>query len=88
MEMLPALPHKQFLDLTITYDIDLGNNASCRVRNEMRLGVSEDELYEAAIKNARERGYSVVPMKDMITVDGSLKSRSLWKKSIAWRFRS
>lgn len=66
MEMLADLPHRRFLDLAVTYDIDLGNNASCRVRNKMKLSVSEDELYEAAMKNARERGYNITPMRELI----------------------
>ena len=66
MEMLPTLPHRRYLDLAITYDIDLGEHASCRVRNEMKLSVSEDELYEAAMKNARERGYQISRMDEII----------------------
>ena len=66
MEMLPTLPHRRFLDLAITYDIDLGEHASCRVRNEMKLGISEDELHEAAMKDARERGYQISRMDEII----------------------
>ena len=66
VEMLSALPHRRFFDLAITYDIDLGEHASCRVRNEMKLGISEDELYEAARKNARERGYQINRMDEIV----------------------
>lgn len=66
MEMFKSLPHRQYLDFAITYDIDLGEHASCQVRNEMGLSVPEKDLYEAARKNAKERGYQITWMDEMI----------------------
>ena len=67
-EILQGLPHRRFLDLAITYDIEIATGASCRVRNEMMeiISLSEDDLYEAAIRNIRLRSYQIMTMADML----------------------
>ena len=63
-EMLTTLPHRRFIDLAITYAIDVGENASCRVSNEM--GFTEEELYNAAMENARNHGYSIRSLSEIV----------------------
>ena len=69
-EMLEGLPHRQFLDLAITYEIEIEKNSTCRVRNGMMLNgmvdLTEEELYEAAMRNARLRKYQILPIWDVI----------------------
>ena len=50
-EMLEGLPHRRFLDLAITYEIEIEKNSTCRVRNGMIAAsdITEEELYEAAM---------------------------------------
>ena len=67
-EMLEGLPHRRFLDLAITYEIEIEKNSTCRVRNGIAetLDLTEEELYKAAMRNARLRKYSVMPIWDVI----------------------
>ena len=64
IELLGTLPHRRFLDLAVTYAIDVGENASCRVSNEM--GFTEEELYNAAMENARNHGYSIRSLSEIV----------------------
>ena len=67
-ELLTALPHRKFLDLAITYDIEVSSGATVRVRNEMMgiISLSEDELYVSALRNIRLRSYRILTMADML----------------------
>ena len=67
-EILRTLPHRRFLDLAITYAIDVGENAFCRVSKELmeRLGMSEEEMYNAAMENARKHGYSIRSLSEIV----------------------
>lgn len=53
--MLNECPHKTFLDLTIVYRINIGENASVRITNDVMklIGVTIDELDFAALQNDR-----------------------------------
>ena len=64
--MLTTLPHRKYLDLAITYYVDVGEKTTCRISNEIAMGVSEDELYKAATQNAKVRGYNVFPLGEMM----------------------
>ena len=64
VELLGTMPHRRFLDLAVTYAIDVGENASCRVSNEM--GFTEEELYNAAMENARNRGYNIRALSEIV----------------------
>ena len=63
-EMLTTLSHRRFLDLAVTYAIDIGENAACRVSNE--LGFTEDDLYTAAMENARNHGYNIRSLSEIV----------------------
>lgn len=76
-EMLEGLPHRRFLDLAITYEIEIdgvgvghASVSTCRVRNGMIdasvFDITEEELYEAAMRNARLRKYQILPIWDVI----------------------
>ena len=66
-ESLQSFPHRRFLDLAITYDIDF-EDSTCRISNEIaeRMGETEEALYEAARRNAKDRGYNVFPLGEMV----------------------
>lgn len=72
-EMLKTLPHRRYLDLAITYEIEIegvghASISTCRVRNGMMdlMELDEPELYKAAMRNARLRKYQVMPIWDLI----------------------
>ena len=46
-ELLKTLPHRRFLDLAVTYDIDVGDHATCRISNQLMkiADLSDDDLY-------------------------------------------
>ena len=68
VELLESLPDRRFLDLAVTYVMDVDENASCRVSNELmeRLGMYEEELYTAALENARNHGYSIRSLSKIV----------------------
>ncbi len=76
-ELLTSLPHRRFLDPAVTYDVEVtaGNRsftgAVLRLKNEMMenlkpLGLTESDLYKAAMRNARTRSYVVTPIGELI----------------------
>lgn len=65
-EMLEGLPHRRFLDLAITYEIEIEGGTTCRIRNGKGVDIAEQELYKAAMRNARLRKYQVMPIWDLI----------------------
>lgn len=65
-ELLEGLPHRRYLDLAITYEIEINSGSTCRVRNGMGIEISEEEMYEAAMRNARLRKYAVTSISDML----------------------
>lgn len=58
-QLLADMPHREFLDLSIVYKIEVslgnGQEGVTSVLNSMMdvLGVTEDELYEAAVRNTK-----------------------------------
>ena len=73
-EFLKEVPHRQFLDLAVTYVVPVSGalhkeeNASVRVTNAWvhMADVTEDELYGAAMQNAMRQGFSAAPIDDII----------------------
>ena len=67
-EMLRTMPYSRFLDLTVTFGIEVGENSTMRVRSGMMemIALSVDEMYEAAMRNARLKGYSVMRIGDIV----------------------
>ena len=67
-EMLRTMPYSRFLDLAVTFEIEVGENSTMRVRSGMMemLALSVDEMYEAAMRNARLKGYSVMRIGDIV----------------------
>ena len=67
-EMLRTMPYSRFLDLAVTFEIEVGENSTMRVRSGMMemIALSVDEMYEAAMRNARLKGYSVMRIGDIV----------------------
>lgn len=67
-EMLRTMPYSRFLDLAVTFDLEVGENSTMRVRSGMMemIALSVDEMYEAAMRNARLKGYSVMRIGDIV----------------------
>lgn len=69
-EFLKGLPHRQFLNLSIVYRWDViedeNNRASSIVNKDIAksLGLDEEELYQLAYKNTRERREPIVVSMD------------------------
>ena len=70
-ELLKETPYKRFLDLAVTFYIEVSEDAAMRIRDGM-VEMSVDQMYEAAMKNARLRQYSVMQIGDL--VERSLRS--------------
>ena len=56
----------------MTYDIEIAEGATCRVRNDMMgvIELTEDQLYAAALRNIRLRSYKILTMADMLEKAG------------------
>ena len=67
-EMLEGLPHREFLDLAVVYIIPLGNGASMKLKhgNADSLGITEEELYDASMRNAEDVGYKIMGLSEVI----------------------
>ena len=72
LEMLQKVPHRKFLDLAITYRGVL-SVSSKEIKDFLvtqssadRFGVSEDELYSAAIENLKNWGYERRILNDLL----------------------
>ena len=57
-EQLGGIPYRRYLDLAITYKAKVTEAASITVSDGMAktLGITEQELYDAAMENAKEKG--------------------------------
>ena len=71
-EMLEEMPHRGFLDLAITYQVPVGGMGSVRITNATinAAGITEDELYGAAMENAGEQGCDVYPLGNVLESAG------------------
>lgn len=64
-ELLKSIPHRLFLDLAVVYYLlfekDEQSIITMQIRNDhmMKWGVSEDELYQIALKKMKPRFYSI-----------------------------
>jgi len=67
-ELLEGLVHRPFLDLAITYDVEVADGAVLRLKNEMleMSSLAEADLYRAAMQNAHIRSYMVTPIGELI----------------------
>ena len=65
-ELLQSVPYRRFLDLAVTFDIEVSEGSLMRVRDEHKLPLSVDEMYSYALRNARLKRYSVMRIGDMI----------------------
>lgn len=63
-KMLEQMPHRRFLDLAIVYKLRVDENATTIIHNRIAklLDLSEEELYEIALKNTQEKMQSCVFM--------------------------
>ena len=71
-ELLKTIPHKAFLDLAVMYFCKLNMTgmgyASVTINNEHleRMGITQEELDEAAMENLRREGLAVMSMASVI----------------------
>ena len=65
-ELLKNVPHKDFLDLSIVYQIimtvDMNGIGTVTINNNWlaMYGITEDELHEAAVKNSQKRSHATI----------------------------
>jgi len=70
--MLEKMPHREFMDLSVIYVVDVnvnGEKGSIRITNNLmeKYGVTEEELYKTALHNTKIKApFVTVDMKDTI----------------------
>lgn len=71
-ESLSGIPHRKFLNLAVTYRVEIppsvGFQAGIRINSGLMelWGVTEEGLYQAAMDNLRNEGYSVQTMAELL----------------------
>lgn len=70
-EMLEKVPHRDFLNLAIIYYVDV-THGTVKIHNEhiKSLGISEEDVYNAAISNLRKRPTRIQSMVDILRKSG------------------
>lgn len=70
-EMLEKVPHRDFLNLSIIYYVDV-THGTVKIHNEhiKSLGISEEDVYNAAISNLRKRPTRIQSLMDILKESG------------------
>lgn len=67
-EYLEGVPHRRLMDLAVTYCLPICEGAVMKITNGYAdaVGVTEEELHEAAMANIERQGYEVTRMDELL----------------------